>query len=771
MSCKNSCISPAKPFTEKNLLFSNSSTNNNGFYGEKNKLDTKSTSKNFLYKMIFKNLKKYSITKKQYNVFIINSIIFDQRIHKVAVFKNSLLWDESSEFLKRLYKKKESLERIPKISDYYENYTLFPPVYFGLGGLIVITMNAWTKKKKDYLEYIEDHEEEKKNSKLKDSFEPLINNSSLNNINSSKSLLSKNTLELSKLECETKKNSDNKIKLSATKNNKFINNRNKDKIENISILDIINDLSSDYSVIINNEINNTNKKINVNKNEEKIKKISNNNTSKIKKKRLKNSKKINKSINKIKININNTAKKINLKSIQYSPKKYVKISLNKKNNKILLKSKNPNILFRNKNNNLPIPSTKNSHRKILNTDNLIISNIQSKDISKGTIRVNTITSFIREKKKISNNNQLIQNSEKYKSGSLKKSTFHFIRKNTDKYFVFNNKKQYISTINKGNTINSHEKIYYRIIKNQNNVLKKKKYIQIKKEPFLNINNLNNSINQIKQSSYRNQVPRNYMNYVQEMTSNSTNKRILMPKVPKINFDVFSTKKMKDIVDGNSKNSFLEDPFIYKLSQFDKKKVISITTANSRSKIKNVNLNEFNSISGNSNINLNNSKNKLKIANHRNLVLSKLNSKNNIIYNKKRKIMGDNSERNKSINSSLIPKTSDNSLHFSVSNKKINNWKNGNKKNNQKNINLNLNLNIHFNIGLENKNKGRKILFNNTIINQMQDKMNKNSKSSKINKSKDRKFNYQYPLTSRENNFRLGNLIDMNKVEYTLLKKA
>ena len=61
----------------------------------------------------------------------------------------------------------------------------------------------------------------------------------------------------------------------------------------------------------------------------------------------------------------------------------------------------------------------------------------------------------------------------------------------------------------------------------------------------------------------------------------------------------------------------------------------------------------------------------------------------------------------------------------------------------------LNLNIHFNIGLENKNKGRKISFNNTIINQFQNTINKNAKFANINKSKEKEFIYQYPLTSRE----------------------
>ena len=71
----------------------------------------------------------------------------------------------------------------------------------------------------------------------------------------------------------------------------------------------------------------------------------------------------------------------------------------------------------------------------------------------------------------------------------------------------------------------------------------------------------------------------------------------------------------------------------------------------------------------------------------------------------------------------------------------------------------MNLNIHFNIGLENKNKGRKILFNNTIINQLQNTMNKNSNFAKINKSKNKEFIYKYPLTSRESKNNIKDLIN------------
>ena len=78
------------------------------------------------------NLKKYNVNTTFYNTKIINDIIYDEKKHIVSVFKNYLLWDETSDFLKRFYYKHESIKRLPKITDYYEKYTLFPPVYFNL---------------------------------------------------------------------------------------------------------------------------------------------------------------------------------------------------------------------------------------------------------------------------------------------------------------------------------------------------------------------------------------------------------------------------------------------------------------------------------------------------------------------------------------------------------------------------------------------------------------------------------------------------------------
>ena len=768
MSHKKAFISHMKSLTEKKYSFMNKSTKISTQLNDFQKLENQPLTSIVLYKITFKNLKKYTTTKRTYNKFIINSMIFDRRIHKVAVFKNNLLWDESSEFLKRFYKKKESKERIPKISEYYEKYTLFPPVYFGLEGLIVIIMNKWTKKKKNYLEYVEDHEEDKKKIKTKESFEPLINSSSLNNITSSnKSFISKNTLELTKFENESKKSLMNKNK-NDNKNKNHANN-GKNKIDNLSFSDIMDDLSSNYSVIINTDrINYDNKDIHNLKEQQKIKKLSNKDIDKTRNLFYLNKKTLNISNNN-KTNFNITAKKLNVKNAEYSPRKYVKISLNKKNNKLNIKNNNPNIIFRNNNNfNMPIPSVKKYQKRFMNTENIKKINLINKNISKGTIRVNTISNYIQNNKnKVGNeNNNILQNNDKEHSASLKKyNNFNYAKNNTNYNLVLSYKNHYISSNNHVKEINSSEK--NKIIKNKNNILKKKNFIQIKKEPFLSINNLNNSLNKYKQSTFRNQIS-NY-NYTQEMISNpNISKHNLISNIPKINMDLINTNKIKEMV--NNKKLYLEDPFIYKLSQLNKKKTISLTTANSLTKNKNMSINGFHSIIGNNYSNINNSKNKLKLSNKKNLVLSKINTKSNLVYNKKRKISGDNSIRNNSANSTLIPKNNDSALNFNISNKKTNGWKNNTKNINSKNINLNLNLNIHFNIGLENKNKGRKILLNNTIINQLQNKTNKNQKYSNLIKNKEKDINYKYPLTSRNSNSHIKDFIDMNKIEYTLSKK-
>lgn len=53
------------------------------------------------HEIIMKNMAAHNIDKKQYDIKVINDIIYDERKNIVCVFKDYLLWDENSDFLKR----------------------------------------------------------------------------------------------------------------------------------------------------------------------------------------------------------------------------------------------------------------------------------------------------------------------------------------------------------------------------------------------------------------------------------------------------------------------------------------------------------------------------------------------------------------------------------------------------------------------------------------------------------------------------------------------
>ena len=89
-------------------------------------------------------------------------------------------------------------------------------------------MNKWTKRKKKYLEYLEDKEEEENTSeyaqkqKNKFKFEPILKSEILKNV--SESNQSSNSIKFSKNENDTK---------------------------NMSLTDILDNLSSQYSICYN----------------------------------------------------------------------------------------------------------------------------------------------------------------------------------------------------------------------------------------------------------------------------------------------------------------------------------------------------------------------------------------------------------------------------------------------------------------------------------------------------------------------------------------
>jgi hypothetical protein len=66
---------------------------------------------------------KYVTDDRYYSIKTINEIIYNEKAHVVASFKDFLIYDDTSEFLKRLYSTSESLSRLPKIFGFYEQYS------------------------------------------------------------------------------------------------------------------------------------------------------------------------------------------------------------------------------------------------------------------------------------------------------------------------------------------------------------------------------------------------------------------------------------------------------------------------------------------------------------------------------------------------------------------------------------------------------------------------------------------------------------------------
>ena len=72
-------------------------------------------------------IEKYSITKKKYNSFMIEYLIYDEKTRLVSLFKDQLIQNDTTEVLKRYYVYQESIKRLAYYFEYYDKYSkLFP---------------------------------------------------------------------------------------------------------------------------------------------------------------------------------------------------------------------------------------------------------------------------------------------------------------------------------------------------------------------------------------------------------------------------------------------------------------------------------------------------------------------------------------------------------------------------------------------------------------------------------------------------------------------
>ena len=120
----------------------------------------------------------------------INDILYDEQKHLVSQFKDYLLWDESSDFLRRysyilfrFYNYDESSSRIPKISEFFEKYSVIMPNYFVLEVRRHILKNLNKKikliEKRDCSEEVSKETNDKYSTFLKNSVVKRINENSL----------------------------------------------------------------------------------------------------------------------------------------------------------------------------------------------------------------------------------------------------------------------------------------------------------------------------------------------------------------------------------------------------------------------------------------------------------------------------------------------------------------------------------------------------------------------------------------------------------------
>ena len=111
-----------------------------------------------VYARLNKELIKYNFSEKENNLQKTNEIIFDRNKRIVSIFKDYLLWNETSDFIKEYYKVSDSVKLFQKMCGYYEEYTLTFPEYGPLEDILKI-IKKYIKKKKIIFEKNEENEE------------------------------------------------------------------------------------------------------------------------------------------------------------------------------------------------------------------------------------------------------------------------------------------------------------------------------------------------------------------------------------------------------------------------------------------------------------------------------------------------------------------------------------------------------------------------------------------------------------------------------------
>ena len=149
---------------------------------------TKVTKKSILKKIYKLFNKKYSKLPESYDINIIDNIIYNEKSHIVATFKDCLISDDIGEFLKRFYKKNESAIRLPKFYEYYDLYSKIFPNYTAFEEGKYLYLNIQRKQRmidlQEQMEFEENQNKEQKetSSLYSESKENIFNTDAIDSI-------------------------------------------------------------------------------------------------------------------------------------------------------------------------------------------------------------------------------------------------------------------------------------------------------------------------------------------------------------------------------------------------------------------------------------------------------------------------------------------------------------------------------------------------------------------------------------------------------------
>ncbi len=196
-------------------------------------------------RIIKKNLKKYNTTPIKFEKKIINGLIFDGKSHLISIFKDLLFWNDDVECFKRLYNKKECVNKIKKFEEFYRvNYNSLKifPIFFHLGECNKVFFKYYQLKYKLQKEIIK--EKKRKKNKLLD----YINDKKKEKYSLIIKIQSQSHNKLTSLS----------LNLSKENLNDIHKNENVNDIDN-EAYNIIDDNLSSKNLIFNNQTRNDNK--------------------------------------------------------------------------------------------------------------------------------------------------------------------------------------------------------------------------------------------------------------------------------------------------------------------------------------------------------------------------------------------------------------------------------------------------------------------------------------------------------------------------------